>query len=176
MKRLHSCFVFMMFAVCILACAINGALGQDVAPNDPSLDAAESDPTNTENGDSSHAPTVEGNPAYDGGSDAPAEHEEVMQDAEPNTSSDPAPVSNDDSSPAPTDTPSDTSGDTSSSSGSDGLSGGAIAGIIGGSVAVLGIGAAAVTAMTKSNKVGVQRETRSKPLSMKERRDILLSK
>ena len=167
----------MMFAVCILACAINGALGQDAAPNDPSLDAAESDPTNTENGDSSHAPTVEGNPAYDGGSDAPAESEEVMQDdTAVDTSSDPAPVSNDDSSPAPTDTPSDTSGDTSSSSGSNSLSDGAIAGIIGGSVAVLGIGAAAVTAMTKSNKVGVQRETRSKPLSMKERRDILLSK
>ena len=164
----------MMFAVCILAFAINGALGQDAALDDPSLDTAESDPTNTENGDSSHAPTVEGNPAYDGES---ADPKEVMQDdTAPDTSSDPAPVSNDDSSPAPTDTPSDTSGDTSSSSGSDGLSGGAIAGIIGGSVAVLGIGAAAVTAMTKSNKVGVQRETRSKPLSMKERRDILLSK
>jgi len=167
----------MMFAVCILACAINGALGQDAALNDPSPDAAESDPTNTENGDSSHAPTVEGNPAYDGGSDAPAEPDEAMQDdTEPDTSSDPAPVSNDDSSPTPTDTPSDTSSDTSSSSGSDGLSGGAIAAIIGGSVAVLGIGAAAVVAMTKSNKVEVQRETRSKPLSMKERRDILLSK
>ena len=46
----------MMFAVCILACAINGALGQDVALNDPTSDTAGSDPAYTGNDDTSQAP------------------------------------------------------------------------------------------------------------------------
>lgn len=163
MKRLHSSFLFIIFVMCILACATNGALGQDVAPNDPPPSAAESNPSNTDNDDSSQAP-MEGEPADP--------EEVVVDDTAPDTSSDPAPVSEGDSSPAPTGTPSNTP----SSSASDGLSGGAIAAIIGGSVAVLSIGAAVVTAISNSDNVEVLREMRSKPLSMKERRDMLLSK
>ena len=177
MKRLQSCFVFILFAFCILACSMNAALGQDVALNDPSSNAAESGTLSSDTSDSSSLPIESGNPAYDGDSDTPAEPEEVLVDdtaPTPDSSSDPAPVPNGDSSPAPTDTPEESSDSTSTDS--EGLSGPAIAAIIGGSAAVLVIGAIAVRALTKPNQVGVQRETRSKPLTMKERRDILLRK